>query len=98
VLAIANGRYHGVDIAQISFGADFFPVPGFGFGPWFETDMGTFVAWPDGSTRGTRFYAFFLLGLELELDPVQWTEPAWSSPEPTPAAPAKTAGWELPRF
>ncbi|NUP12024.1 MAG: hypothetical protein HOW73_38750 [Polyangiaceae bacterium] len=96
VLAIANGRYHGVDIAQLSLGADFFPVPGFGFGPWFEADMGTFVAWPDGSTTGTRIYGFFLLGLELELDPVQWLETSGPATPATP--PAKTAWSDVPRF
>lgn len=106
VLEIVNGRYHGVDIAQLSLGADFFPVPGFGFGPWLEADMGTFVAWPDGSREGTRFYAFFQVGLEIELDPVQWTEDSKPAPAPAPPAaappssppPAAAAFADVPRF
>lgn len=91
VLAVGNGRYHGVDIAQLTLGADFFPAKGFGFGPFLEVDMGTFVAWPDDSLRGTRFYAFFSVGLEIELDPVQWVASAEPAPQPAPAPAPKTA-------
>lgn len=98
VLEAANGTYHGVDIAQLGLGADFYPVPGFGLGPWLQVDMGSFVAWPDEAvTRGTRFYAFFMVGLELELDPVMWTSPM--TPASTPATPPAKAAWaEIPRF
>ena len=101
VLQTSNGSYHGVDLAQLGLGADFYPVPGFGFGPWLEVDMGTFVAWPDeATTQGTRIYAFFMVGLELELDPVMWASPPSSTPAPAPApaTPARAAWTEIPRF
>lgn len=76
VLNLTRGRYHGVDFAQIALGAVFSPVSGFGLGPYFESALGSFVAWPDGSRVGTRPYAFFSFGLSIDLDPVRWASPA----------------------
>ncbi len=89
VLSIAPGDYHGIDLAQISLGADFAPVRGFGFGPFFEVDLGTNVAWPDaaGST-GTNPYAYFALGINITLDPVAM---ASAPAKPVAASQAATA-------
>lgn len=91
VLNVVNGRYHGIDIAALTLGAEFFPVRGFGFGPWFEADLGTFAAWPDESARGTRIYGFFQIGLNIEVDPVMWFTPANAGqPVPAPTSPKPT--------
>ncbi len=78
VLEVTPGDYHGIDVAQISFGADFFPVRGFGFGPFMEFDIGTNVAWPEGldATAEARPYAFFSIGIDITLDPVGMATPA----------------------
>ena len=80
--SLVPGRFHGWDIAQISLGATFFPALGFGFGPFFESDIGTYVQRPAGVTiaqagndnGSPRAYAFFQLGLRVEIDPVRWTK------------------------
>lgn len=90
ILEVTRGRYYGVDFAQIALGAVFSPVPGFGLGPYFESAIGSFVAWPDGSRTGARPYAFFALGLSIEIDPVRWISPATA-----PASPAKAAASNL---
>lgn len=96
VLAVANGRYHGVDIAQLALGGLFYPARGFGLGPFLEVDMGTFVSWAEGSTRGTRAYAFFQIGLAIAIDPVEWASPT----PPASADPPKQAALDgpAPRF
>lgn len=80
---LVAGRFHGWDVAQISLGATFYPVSSFGLGPFFETDLGSYLNRPaaNGYAGGARVYAFFQLGLRLELDPVRWV----SKPAPTPA-------------
>jgi hypothetical protein len=72
------GRFHGWDIAQISMGATFYPVSSFGLGPFFEADMGTYLNRPSlaGNPGGPRAYAFFQLGLRLEIDPARWVTSA----------------------
>ena len=91
VLAVAPGDYHGIDVAQISLGADYFPVRGFGLGPFIAFDIGTNVAWPDGleATAEARPYAFLSLGVDITLDPVGMATPP-SKPAPAPA-PKETA-------
>lgn len=90
VLAVAPGDYHGIDVAQISMGADFFPVKGFGFGPFIAFDIGTNVAWADGvdATAEARPYAYFSLGIDITLDPVGMATP---SSAPSAAPPKETA-------
>jgi hypothetical protein len=78
------GRYHGVDFTQISVGASFSPVSGFGFGPYLEADVGTFVSRPDPDPGGGRVYAYFQIGLSAEIDPVRWFEPAPAVRSATP--------------
>ncbi len=91
ILQIATGRYHGIDITNLSLGADFAPVGGFAFGPFIEVDMGTFASWPEGSISGTRAYGFLMLGLEIELDPMQVGARPRRAPAKPPAPPAKPA-------
>jgi hypothetical protein len=70
-----SGSYMGLDFARIAIGADFYPVPGFGFGPFVELDLGTFVDRPDRDpnpmeeTPGS-VHAFFQLGVRVAFDPV----------------------------
>lgn len=56
---------HGLDVARISLGGDFFPVPSFGFGPFIETDIGVRVS-PD-----TAGYVAFAAGLRFTFDPLR---------------------------
>ncbi len=85
----APGRVHGWDVAQLSLGAMFFPVSSFGFGPFAEADIGTYLNRPViGNDPGSpRPYAFFQLGLEVEIDPVRWVKP-----NPPPAKNAGASG------
>lgn len=75
VLAVESGSYHGLDAAQLAFGGWFYPVRGFGLGPFMSTELGTFLDWPEGTPRVTRAYAFFQLGLAVVIDPVEWAAP-----------------------
>ena len=73
------------DFARIALGGDFYPLPGVGFGPYLELDLGTYLDLPGGSTAtpgGARddateasVYAFFGLGARLVLDPVSVFRP-----------------------
>jgi hypothetical protein len=77
----ASGKpYHGFDVARIAFGADFYPVPAFGLGPYVGADFGTFLGRPapdaaPGVTPpfdpGGSVYAFFHIGLRVILDPMR---------------------------
>jgi hypothetical protein len=62
------GRHHGLDVTQLALGATWSPVPGFGFGPYAEMDLGTYVVRPEGAGAG-GFHAFFTFGLALQLTP-----------------------------
>jgi hypothetical protein len=66
-------RYRGFDFARIALGADFYPAPVFGFGPYFEVDVGASlspaVANVSPPPTGTAFYAFVHFGLRVTLDP-----------------------------
>jgi len=84
------GRYHGVDFFQLSLGATYFPVSGFGFGPYLAADVGTMVDSPD--PRAARAYAVFHLGVRLEIDPMRWAAP----PAPAPKAAANVSLPDLP--
>ena len=68
-----EGTYTGLDFARIAIGGDFYPVPGFGFGPFVELDLGTYVDRPepvDPTNAGPSVHAFFQLGVRVALDPV----------------------------
>src|SRR5690606_25629526 len=46
------GRHHGLDLTQLALGATWSPVPGFGFGPYAEMDLGTYLVRPEGGGAG----------------------------------------------
>ena len=46
--------FRGLDVARIALGADFYPIPVVGLGPYFEADVGTAFM---SSTKLTVFYA-----------------------------------------
>jgi hypothetical protein len=71
--------FRGFDVARLALGADFYPVPAFGLGPYFEADVGTAFARHD-PTLGPAVYGFFQLGIRIAFDPFQRTL------RPTPAA------------
>jgi hypothetical protein len=61
--------YHGLDVARVALGGDFYPVPSFGIGLFAELDGGTYLSRPDGGS-GITPYGFFQAGVRLALDPV----------------------------
>ncbi|WP_437683171.1 hypothetical protein [Sorangium sp. So ce131] len=67
--AASDAVFHGLDVARIALGGDFYPVPSFGFGLFAELDAGTYLSRPDGSS-GAAAYGFFQVGVRLALDPV----------------------------
>ncbi len=50
------------DVARLSIGADFFPAASFGFGPYFEADIGI---------RGSVSYGAVHTGLRISFDPMR---------------------------
>lgn len=87
---LPDGRYHGLDIAKITLGATYFPVQGFGFGPWLSLGVGTFLAGPE-PLDGRRAYGFFQLGARFEIDPMSWV--GGSSPPATTARRSGPGTW-----
>ena len=85
---LPDAPFHGVDVARIALGGDFYPVSSFGIGLFLGLDAGTFVSRPKGFGQTT--YGFFQVGVRLALDPLR-----------RPAAPARAArqqrpGWAAP--
>jgi len=85
-LAFLPGRFHGVDFADISLGATFFPTPSFGLGPFLAANVGTYVVRPAPAgidSGAARAYAFFQIGAQIEFDPVRLAEkhPAATAPK-----------------
>ena len=76
--------FRGLDVARIALGADFYPVPALGLGPYIEADVGTAFARHDPKL-GPGVYGFFQLGLRVAFDPFQRT---LSAPRATPRASA----------
>lgn len=66
---IADGTFHGLDVARIALGGDFYPVPSFGLGAFAELDVGTYLSRP-GESSGAAAYGFFQFGVRLAFDPV----------------------------
>ncbi|MBK8257670.1 MAG: hypothetical protein IPK82_33995 [Polyangiaceae bacterium] len=62
------GTFHGVDVASFALGGDFFPVPWFGIGLFFEGDVGVMAAAPSVEARGA-VYGLFQVGLRIALEP-----------------------------
>ncbi len=79
---VLDQSYLGLDIARIALGADFYPLPYLGLGPYFEADIGTNFRRPD-PTFGPSAYAFFQVGVRIALDPFRRAAP--------PAAQANSA-------
>jgi hypothetical protein len=68
-LAFPDAAFHGLDIARIALGGDFYPVPAFGLGAFLELDAGTYLSRPEEGFGATA-YGFFQVGLRLALDPL----------------------------
>jgi len=68
--ALLDQSYRGIDLARFALGADFYPTPKLGFGPYLQLDLGTNFARPDFTT-GSATYAFFQVGLRIALDPLR---------------------------
>jgi hypothetical protein len=101
--AEVSGSYTGLDFARIAIGADFYPVPGFGFGPFVELDLGTFVdrdrnPGDPGPDPGASVHAFFQLGVRVAIDPVSWFGHGPSTPTKSgrSAAPPSSGGGARP--
>jgi len=65
---VTTGTYHGVDFAQLSLGTLWSPVSAFGFGPYLETDLGSYLGRPEGASEAS-IYAFFTFGIQVQLMP-----------------------------
>ncbi|MEO7329391.1 MAG: hypothetical protein ABI193_12480 [Minicystis sp.] len=65
---VLDQAYVGLDFARIALGADFYPLPYLGLGPYFEADVGTNLSRPD-PTFGASAYAFFQVGVRIAVDP-----------------------------
>lgn len=77
--------FRGLDVARIALGADFYPVPALGLGPYLEADVGTAFSRHDPNL-GPAVYGFFQLGLRIAFDPFQRT---LSAPQAPPKASAR---------
>jgi hypothetical protein len=93
-LRAVDQAFRGFDVARIALGADFYPIPILGLGPFFEADVGTAFsrarANPSGldPALGPAVYAFFQVGLRIAFDPFQ--RPL-RSPGPSHAEPKASA-------
>ncbi|WP_437594028.1 hypothetical protein [Sorangium sp. So ce1000] len=61
--------FHGLDVARIALGGDFYPVSTLGVGVFAELDAGTYLSRP-GEDEGPAAYGFFQFGVRLALDPL----------------------------
>ncbi|WP_438020844.1 hypothetical protein WMF18_18010 [Sorangium sp. So ce315] len=68
-LTTSDQVFHGLDVARIAMGGDFYPVAPLGVGLFAELDAGTYLSRP-GESGGPAPYGFFQVGLRLALDPV----------------------------
>lgn len=73
------GTFHGIDIVSFSLGGDYFPVPWFGLGLFFEGDVGINAAGPSSTARGA-VYGLFQAGLRIALEPQRKAVTAASHP------------------
>ncbi|MBI4705503.1 MAG: hypothetical protein HY744_30790 [Deltaproteobacteria bacterium] len=64
VLPAEERTFLAFDFARLSLGADFYPMPSWGFGPFIETDVGVRA----GEARAV--YALFHAGLRFAFDPM----------------------------
>ncbi|MFO0590716.1 MAG: hypothetical protein U0441_24445 [Polyangiaceae bacterium] len=66
--APATGTFHGIDVANITMGGDFYPATWFGLGFFLSGVIGIEVAAPSTEARGA-VYGLFQAGLRIALDP-----------------------------
>ena len=66
--APATGTFHGIDVANLTMGGDFFPATWFGLGFFLSGVVGIQVAAPSSEARGA-VYGLFQAGLRIALDP-----------------------------
>src|SRR5262249_21336108 len=68
-------HYQGLDFTRIGLGADFYPTSFFGFGPYFEVDVGASLRPPLPDLfpppTGVAVYAFVHFGLRVAFDPIR---------------------------
>ncbi|APR77037.1 Hypothetical protein A7982_02384 [Minicystis rosea] len=95
--------FHGIDVARIAIGGDFYPTSRFGFGPYLEADLGTNFIWakpllglPPDVKNGPRTYAFFSVGIRIAFDPMRKPAPSAVGGASTGAGVARAFG--LPGF
>ena len=79
---IQDVSFRGIDVARLALGAEFYPLPVFGIGPFFEIDAGTNVSFPAGTVTfaGSSVeggyspapYGLFMAGIRVTLDPLRW--------------------------
>jgi hypothetical protein len=79
---LSDTTFHGLDVARLALGGDFYPIPWLGLGLFLEVDAGTFVGRPKGF--GRTAYGFFQAGLRIALDPMRRS-----------AGPVRTAGGRM---
>lgn len=72
------GTFHGVDVASFGLGGDFFPVPWFGLGLFFQGDVGVMALAPSAQARGA-VYGLFQVGVRIALEPQRKAVTAASS-------------------
>ncbi|WP_437330485.1 hypothetical protein [Sorangium sp. So ce381] len=84
--------FHGLDVARIALGADFYPAPILGVGVFAELDAGTYLSRPDEGSDPTA-YGFFQIGVRLALDPLpRGTRPPAASAGTSPRIAAQATG------
>ena len=66
--APAAGTFHGIDVADLTLGGDFFPATWFGVGFFLTGVVGIEVAAPSIEARGA-VYGLFQAGLRIALEP-----------------------------
>lgn len=85
--------FRGFDVARLALGADFYPIPKLGLGPFFEADLGTAFSRANLSKAdpalGGAVYGFFQVGLRIAFDPFQRPLRAPSDPRTEPRVSAR---------
>jgi hypothetical protein len=89
---IDSQDYRGIDIARLALGADFYPTPFLGLGPFIEADIGTNVKFPVAAYGGS-VYAMFTFGVRLTLDPLRTSTRAAPRVASSPSAAATAVGF-----
>lgn len=62
------GTFHGIDVASLGLGGDYYPVRWFGLGLFLQGDIGIDVAAPSSTARGA-VYGLFQAGFRIALEP-----------------------------